>query len=67
MQAKVRYGIGSVTAAVAGAWIIFTVWDTLILHDIALAPTSLSWFPLVAALWGFSCLAVGGLLYLRVK
>jgi hypothetical protein len=67
MQAKVGYSIASVTAAVAGAWIIFTVWDTLIRHDIALAPTSLSWFPLVAALWGFLCLAVGGLLYRRGK
>jgi hypothetical protein len=65
MHDKVGYGIGWVGAALAGAWIIFAVWDTLIRQEIGLAPSSLSWFPLVSVLWAGVCMVVGVLVYLR--
>ena len=56
------YAIGAPAIAVAGGFLIYAVWDTLILQEIV-SNASLAWFPAIAVLWGCLCLGAGGLLY----
>jgi hypothetical protein len=64
MLRAIGYAIGTPVTALAGAYLIYAVWDTLIRHDIV-PNSSLGWFPALAVLWGCLCLGAGGFLYRR--
>jgi hypothetical protein len=64
MLKAIGYVLGTPAIAVAGGYLIFALWDTLIRAEIVPNP-SLAWFPLVAVLWGCLCLIVSVLLFRR--
>ena len=64
MLKAVGYLAGAPTIAVAGGYLVYAVWDTLIRQEVV-ANSTLTWFPVVAVLWACLCLGAGVLLYRR--
>lgn len=50
--------------ALVGAYVIYAVWEQLILSELVLNRT-LAWFPTVAVLWGSLCILGGGIYAFR--
>jgi hypothetical protein len=64
MRKAIGYAAGAPMIALAGGYLIYAIWDTLIREELV-GNSSFAWFPVVAVLWGCLCLGVGGLLYRR--
>jgi hypothetical protein len=64
MLKAVGYLAGAPTIAVAGGFLIYAVWDTLIRQGVVPNSTFVL-FPVVAVLWACLCLGAGVLLYRR--
>lgn len=62
MLNAIGYIAGTPTIALAGGYLVYAAWDTLIRQEM-LPRSSLAWFPLVAVLWGCLCVGAGCLLY----
>jgi len=64
MLKVIGYFIGTPVIALAGAYAIYSGWDTLIRQD-SVPDSSFAWFPAIAVLWACVCLGAGGILYRR--